>query len=113
MRFDGVERRFEVLDLGAGACCEVAVAGAITVGRAGQRLAPMAELADALSGAKKIVVCTIQTFPHALEAVRKLAATNEFEVLHLADTTIRVERGKPALGQTVILRRRAIAAALN
>jgi len=33
------------------------------------------ELAAALSGAKKIVVCTIQTFPFALEAVRNLAAT--------------------------------------
>src|SRR3989442_11840288 len=33
------------------------------------------ELAAALSGDKKIVVCTIQTFPFALEAVRKLAAT--------------------------------------
>ncbi len=33
------------------------------------------ELAEALSGGKKIVVCTIQTFPFALEAVRELAAT--------------------------------------
>ena len=35
----------EVLALGAAAPVEVAVAGAITVGRAGERLAPMAELA--------------------------------------------------------------------
>jgi dihydroorotase len=35
----------EVLALGRGAVVEVAVAGAITVGRAGERLAPMAELA--------------------------------------------------------------------
>lgn len=34
-----------VLDRAAGALVEVAVAGAITVGRAGQRLAPMAEMA--------------------------------------------------------------------
>jgi dihydroorotase len=34
----------QVLDLGAPACCEVAVAGAITVGRAGKLLAPMAEM---------------------------------------------------------------------
>ena len=33
------------------------------------------ELAEALSGDKKIVVCTIQTFPFALKAVRELAAT--------------------------------------
>jgi dihydroorotase len=36
----------EVLALGAGAVCKIAVAGAITVGRAGERLAPMGELAD-------------------------------------------------------------------
>jgi len=35
----------QVLDLGAGAACEVAVAGAITVGRAGRQLAPLAEMA--------------------------------------------------------------------
>ena len=33
------------------------------------------ELASALSGGKKIVVCTIQTFPFALKAVQDLAAT--------------------------------------
>lgn len=35
----------EVQAAAADACCQVAVAGAITVGRAGERLAPMAELA--------------------------------------------------------------------
>jgi dihydroorotase len=35
----------EVLDLGAAACCDVRVAGAITVGRQGRQLAPMAEMA--------------------------------------------------------------------
>jgi dihydroorotase len=35
----------EVLDLGAEACCDVRAAGAITVGRQGCRLAPMAEMA--------------------------------------------------------------------
>jgi dihydroorotase len=35
----------QVLGLGATACCEIAVAGAITVGRAGVQLAPMAEMA--------------------------------------------------------------------
>ncbi|HSS08921.1 MAG TPA: dihydroorotase [Acidimicrobiales bacterium] len=35
----------QVLDLGATASCEVRVAGAITVGRAGQHLAPLAEMA--------------------------------------------------------------------
>ncbi|HUR17433.1 MAG TPA: dihydroorotase [Acidimicrobiales bacterium] len=35
----------QVLDLGSTALCQVAVAGAITVGRRGERLAPMAEMA--------------------------------------------------------------------
>ncbi|MGI8776144.1 MAG: dihydroorotase [Acidimicrobiales bacterium] len=36
----------EVLELGAGALCQVRVAGAITRGRRGETLAPMAEMAD-------------------------------------------------------------------
>jgi dihydroorotase len=36
----------QVLDLGATALCDVRVAGAITVGRAGTQLAPLAEMAD-------------------------------------------------------------------
>jgi dihydroorotase len=40
----GVAR--QVLELGRSALCEVAVAGAITLDRAGERLAPMGELAD-------------------------------------------------------------------
>jgi len=35
----------EILELGRGAPCEVAVAGALTVGRLGERLAPLGELA--------------------------------------------------------------------
>lgn len=40
----GVAR--EVLDLGRGACCEVRTSAAITVGRGGTQLTPMAELAE-------------------------------------------------------------------
>ncbi|MBW3615723.1 MAG: dihydroorotase [Actinobacteria bacterium] len=36
----------QVLELGAKALCDVRVAGAITVGRAGEQLAPMAEMAE-------------------------------------------------------------------
>ena len=43
---DSAEAVRNVLELAATAMAEVAVAGAITVGRAGERLAPMAELAD-------------------------------------------------------------------
>jgi len=42
---DSAAVALEVLALGADAPCRVAVAGAITVGRAGERLAPMGELA--------------------------------------------------------------------
>lgn len=42
---DNAAVALEVLGLGASAMCRVAVAGAITVGRAGERLAPMSELA--------------------------------------------------------------------
>src|ERR1700722_8869645 len=42
---DSAAVALEVLSLGAGAMCQVAVAGAITMGRAGERLAPIGELA--------------------------------------------------------------------
>jgi type I restriction enzyme R subunit len=41
----------------------------------GDGAAKSAELAEALAAGKKIVVCTIQTFPFALAEVRRLAAT--------------------------------------
>jgi dihydroorotase len=43
---DGAAVVSEVLELGRGAACEVLASGAITVGREGQQLAPMGELAD-------------------------------------------------------------------
>jgi dihydroorotase len=42
---DSAAVALEVLSLGARAMCQVAVAGAITMGRAGERLAPLGELA--------------------------------------------------------------------
>jgi type I restriction enzyme, R subunit len=44
-----------------------------------------AQLQEALSGDKKIVVCTIQTFPFAIEAVRSLAATEGKRFAVIAD----------------------------
>ena len=41
----------------------------------GDGAAKSTELAEALAAGKKIVVCTIQTFPFALDKVRELAAT--------------------------------------
>lgn len=43
---DGAAVVREVLELGRGAPCDVHTTGAITVGRAGEQLAPMAEMAD-------------------------------------------------------------------
>ena len=55
-----------------------------------------AELADALSGQKKIVVCTIQTFPFALEAVRELAATDGKQFAVIADEAHSSQSGEAA-----------------
>lgn len=55
-----------------------------------------AKLAEALSGDKKIVVCTIQTFPFALEAVRKLAATEGKRFAVIADEAHSSQTGEAA-----------------
>lgn len=55
-----------------------------------------AELATALSGTKKIVVCTIQTFPFALEKVRELAATQGKRFAVLADEAHSSQAGEAA-----------------
>jgi type I restriction enzyme R subunit len=57
-----------------------------------------AELAEALSGGKKIVVCTIQTFPFALKAVQDLAATHgkRFAVIAMRPTAARPGTRRPS-----------------
>jgi type I restriction enzyme R subunit len=55
-----------------------------------------AELAEALSGDKKIVVCTIQTFPFALQAVRELAATQDKRFAVIADEAHSSQTGEAA-----------------
>ncbi len=54
------------------------------------------ELAEALSGTKKIVVCTIQTFPFALEEVRKQAATQGKRFAVIADEAHSSQTGEAA-----------------
>ena len=54
------------------------------------------ELAAALSGDKKIVVCTIQTFPFALKAVRELAATQGKRFAVIADEAHSSQTGEAA-----------------
>ena len=54
------------------------------------------ELAEALAQGKKIVVCTIQTFPFALEAVRELAATQGKRFAVIADEAHSSQTGETA-----------------
>ena len=54
------------------------------------------ELAAALSGDKKVVVCTIQTFPFALKAVYELAATHGKRFAVIADEAHSSQAGKAA-----------------
>ncbi|MDD4964853.1 MAG: DEAD/DEAH box helicase family protein [Gallionella sp.] len=54
------------------------------------------ELAQALSGGKKIVVCTIQTFPFALQAVQELAATQGKRFAVIADEAHSSQTGAAA-----------------
>ena len=54
------------------------------------------QLARALSGDKKIVVCTIQTFPFALAAVRELAATQGKRFAVIADEAHSSQTGEAA-----------------
>lgn len=61
------------------------------------------ELAAALSGDKKIVVCTIQTFPFALEAVRQLAATEGKRFAVIADEAHSSQTGEAAAKLKAVL----------
>ena len=61
------------------------------------------ELATALSGDKKIVVCTIQTFPFALEEVRKLAATQGKRFCVIADEAHSSQSGEAAAKLKAVL----------
>ncbi|MCB1203209.1 MAG: type I restriction endonuclease subunit R, partial [Verrucomicrobiae bacterium] len=61
------------------------------------------ELAEALSGTKKIVVCTIQTFPFALEAVRELAATQGKRFAVIADEAHSSQSGEAAAKLKAVL----------
>ena len=61
------------------------------------------ELAEALSGDKKIVVCTIQTFPFALKAVRELAATKGKTFAVIADEAHSSQAGEAAAKLKAVL----------
>ena len=61
------------------------------------------ELAQALSGDKKIVVCTIQTFPFALSAVRELSAANGKKFAVIADEAHSSQAGEAAAKLKAVL----------
>ena len=61
------------------------------------------ELAAALSGDKKVVVCTIQTFPFALNAVRDLAATQGKRFAVIADEAHSSQTGEAAAKLKAVL----------
>lgn len=62
----------------------------------GENMSKSGELAQALSGGKKIVVCTIQTFPFALQAVQELAATEGKRFAVIADEAHSSQTGAAA-----------------
>ena len=62
----------------------------------GEGASKSAELAQALSGGKKIVVCTIQTFPFALKAVQELAAAQGKRFAVIADEAHSSQTGDAA-----------------
>lgn len=62
----------------------------------GESASKSGELAKALAGGKKIVVCTIQTFPFALKAVQELAATEGKRFAVIADEAHSSQTGEAA-----------------
>jgi type I restriction enzyme R subunit len=62
----------------------------------GESQSKSGELAEALAGGKKIVVCTIQTFPFALQAVQELAATQGKRFAVIADEAHSSQTGEAA-----------------
>jgi type I restriction enzyme, R subunit len=69
----------------------------------GESASKSGELATALSGGKKIVVCTIQTFPFALKAVQELAATQGKRFAVIADEAHSSQTGEAAAKLKAVL----------
>jgi type I restriction enzyme R subunit len=69
----------------------------------GEGAAKSQELAKALKDGKKIVVCTIQTFPFALKTVRELAATEGKHFAVIADEAHSSQSGRAAADLKMVL----------
>ena len=76
----------------------------------GESASKSGELATALSGGKKIVVCTIQTFPFALKAVQELAATQGKRFAVIADEAHSSQTGEAAAKLKAVLTTEELAA---
>lgn len=76
----------------------------------GESQSKSGELAQALSGGKKIVVCTIQTFPFAMKAVHELAATQGKRFAVIADEAHSSQTGDAAAKLKAVLSVEEIAA---
>jgi type I restriction enzyme R subunit len=76
----------------------------------GESQSKSGELAQALSGGKKIVVCTIQTFPFAMKAVHELAATQGKRFAVIADEAHSSQTGEAAAKLKAVLSVEEIAA---
>jgi len=74
----------------------------------GEGASKSAELAAALSGGKKIVACTIQTFPFALKAVQELAATQGKRFAVIADEAHSSQTGEAAAKLKAVLSAEAL-----
>ncbi|MCP5276303.1 MAG: type I restriction endonuclease subunit R [Burkholderiales bacterium] len=69
----------------------------------GEGVSKSGELVTALSSGKKIVVCTIQTFPFALKAVQELAATQDKRFAVIADEAHSSQTGEAAAKLKAVL----------
>lgn len=69
----------------------------------GEGAAKSRQLADALAAGKKIVVCTVQTFPFAMEEVRRLSATKGKRFAVIADEAHSSQSGKAAAELKMVL----------
>ena len=67
-----------------------------------------AQLGQALKDGKKIIVCTIQTFPFALQAVQELAATEGKRFAVIADEAHSSQTGEAAAKLKQLLSRRGV-----
>jgi len=61
------------------------------------------QLAQALAGGKKIVVCTLQTFPHALKLIEELTATQGKRFAVIADEAHSSQTGEAAAKLKAVL----------